>query len=463
MHSRMFAWLNWRGRIRDYRVLLAIGLPLVATGFSDVLTGIVDTALIGRYGDGTVPLAAVGIATSVFFAFVIIIIASSIGQQVMTAQAYGAKRLDKVGSILLDSLAIFGAMAVGSVLLCIFGATFIASIFSNDPEVIEQTAVYLRIRGVGILFIVIDLVLVNVYSANKETKWGLYGGIILNVVNIALSYPLIYGFGFFPELGVAGSALGGLAADFAGLLFSVWVFFFRGYYQTIWPKTLEFSKATVKKLVSLGWPTLTSVAMLHVGGFFALVTLGRLGTDELAAGRVALQFIFSAFAMIYGFQHAGQIMAGRLIGAHDWPSARRFYRRNLELGVMIYLPFMVLFLFYPNWIINLFTDQEAIFDLGETPLRIGIVMGIVITWALSSVTFIRGIGKTRWDLAVTIVTILGIFVPLTYVLTFPVGLGIIGVFIAELIFWVGRGAILQSAVLWLFLTKKEIRPIDDSL
>jgi len=451
---------NLRARGADYRVLLALSIPLVIGSFSDIATGIVDTALVGRYS--VEALAAVGVATTVFFSFVIIIVGASIGQSVMTSQNYGANRLERVGLVLQNSLLLYGGMAAAAAVACILGARFLAQIFTDDALIVQGITEYLQIRGAGIVFIVLELVFVNLFAANRETKWALYSGVFLNVVNIALSYPLIYGAGPFPELGVAGSAWGGLAADLSGFLFVLAVFLFKGYRQSVWPGRFNFSPYIMRELIKVSAPTLVSVLNLHISLLLSLEFMGRLGVDELAAGRVAQQYVFSAFALLYAFHAAGQIMAGRLVGARDWSAVSRLHRRNAELAVGVYLIPMIIFLIFPQWVLAVFTDFEQVSNIALTPLRVGILVCLLIAWALNNVTFMRGLGKTRWDLIIVLITIWLIHIPTMYLLTFPAGLGLVGIFISELIFWSSRGAFMQF-MLWRLFRRAPLQPIDKAV
>ena len=52
-----------------------------------------------------------------------------------------------------------------------------------------------------------------------DTKTPLYAILIVNVLHVAVAYPLIYGYLGMPKLGVKGAAIAIAVSEFAGALF----------------------------------------------------------------------------------------------------------------------------------------------------------------------------------------------------------------------------------------------------
>ena len=200
--------LNVRRRLRDYRLLLAIGLPLAGASVGDIATGLVDTALIGRYSVDA--LAAVGIGVTVFVAFLVLAVVLAIGQQIITAQSFGAKNYSRIGRVLLHGLVVFLPISVLMALGASLGSSWIVGIIApNASEATASAAAdYILIRCAVIPMIVVLAMMHGILAGDKQTKWIFFGLILLNAVNIGLSYPLIYGFWFIPELGCSGECLG---------------------------------------------------------------------------------------------------------------------------------------------------------------------------------------------------------------------------------------------------------------
>ena len=439
---------------RDYGTLIRIALPLTLSSLGMIATALVDTALLGRYSIAAV--ASVGIATQILFSLLIITIASAIGQAVLSAQAFGAGKPREVGGILLHSFALFGIVSFILSLALLFGGGTFVGLFSDDPEVIEGATRYLTVRGSILPLITFQYLLINIFASNKETKWALYLSLIVNGINVILSYPLIYGFWFIPELGVTGSALGGLIADIFGTLFIAFAFYRRGYWRWIRPESLRLRWSVFKTLLRVSVPTFISVSSLNIAAAVSLYAIGLLGTTTLATGRIALEQVFATFGLIYSFSEAGQIMAGRSIGAAKWKQAKRLYHRNRELLLMIFLPLMIFFFIFPEFAIRIYTNFDEIIENSANPVRIGVFITLVTTWTMNNVTFIRGVGRPKVDLISTIISNWLIHVPLIFIFSQLLGWGLEGVFWAELVFWVARGTMTQLFILRMFINPKHI-------
>ena len=439
--------LNIQRRLRDYRLLLAIGLPLAGASMGDIATGLVDTALIGRYSVDA--LAAVGIGFTVFVAFQVLAVVLALGQQIITAQCFGAKNYSRVGRVLLHGLVVFLPISVLMALGASLGSSWIVGIIA--PGASEATASaaadYILIRCAVIPMLVVLRMLYGILAGDKQTKWIFFGLILLNMVNIGLSYPLIYGFWFIPELGVVGSAWGSVIAEFVGLLFIVGVFIFKRYPQLIKPDSYRISLTEIRTLTRLSVPTIISVFSLHSANWVAVYLMGNLGTEDVATGRLVSNYLTASFALMNSFAKQAQIMAGRSLGAKKPKLIGIYHRRNTELLVAMYLVMMIFLLIYPEAFARLFTDFDDIVQGSLTSLRIVTLTGLLMAWALNNVAVVRGIGHTRWDMITNVISAWGFQIPLMWLLAFPLGLGLSGIFVGWFIFWVGRGTITQLYLL----------------
>lgn len=429
------------GVLRDYRTLLSIALPLMGGSVSGVIIGVVDTAFLGRYGEVGNTLAGAGIGIQIVLGLSIVAVASMVGQAVLSAHSFGANHPKRVGVVLWHSALLFLTIGVLLTAALNIWAHQIVGIFTDSAVVAETAVEYLRVGSFLTPILIGHILLVNVFAADKKPLYLMFSHIVLAIFNIGLSYPLIFGVGPFPELGVMGSALGSVLAEIAALAFMVVVFVWKGYHRRIRPTTFRISPRFMRSLIWLSLPTMLSVLFLHLGEFNAVRVAGLIGDSELATIRVVNIMVFSTFALMYGFAQTGQVMAGRLLGAGDWAGVKRIYRRNFELLVMSYVPLMAVYLAIPALVLSIATGEANLIGAGVTPLRIGAIGLLAVTWTLNSVVFIRGVGKTHWDLLMNGVSALAVQIPLAYVFALVFGWGLNGLYVSTFLFWLVRGII----------------------
>src|ERR1051325_127458 len=91
-----------RAWAHESRPTLALALPIMAGTVGQMLMGLADTIMVGRVG--VVPLAASAFVNAIAHLPWVFGLGLLSSLSVLTAQAYGARRLDEVGETLRHGL-----------------------------------------------------------------------------------------------------------------------------------------------------------------------------------------------------------------------------------------------------------------------------------------------------------------------------------------------------------------------
>lgn len=132
--------------LRSWKLILHVGLPSAMTQLLVPLTRGVVTRLAAAAG-GAVSVAAVAAGSRIEGFAAIVVMSYSMALVPMVGQNWGAGKKDRVKQVkgITGKLSlIYGALFL---MLALFFADILASIFSDDPIVISYTAMYLRIVG----------------------------------------------------------------------------------------------------------------------------------------------------------------------------------------------------------------------------------------------------------------------------------------------------------------------------
>lgn len=95
---------------------------------------------------------------------------------------------------------------------------FYAQISTNSQEIIDEVIVYGRIVCVFSFGLFFESIWTKVMQATGNMKIPMIAQIAGAFVNIALDPLLIFGIGFFPELGIAGAAIATVVGQIAAAL-----------------------------------------------------------------------------------------------------------------------------------------------------------------------------------------------------------------------------------------------------
>jgi MATE family multidrug resistance protein len=199
----------------------------------------------------------------------------------------------------------------------------------------------------------------------------------------------------------------------------------------------------------LGWPiALTNLS--EVGLFAASAFMvGLLGTVELASHGIALQIASATFLVHVGLSSAATIRVGAAWGRHDAEGQRRAAIAATWLSAGFVLLTVTLFLMAPGPLVGLFLDPEdpaapAVLALGSYLLALAALFQAADAGQVMALGFLRGQQDTRMPMVLAAISYWAVGLPVSLLLTFPLGLGVTGI-------WLGLVAGLSLAAVLLMI------------
>jgi len=172
------------GSLADKILLFAI--PLMASSMLQLLFNAADVIVVGRFA-GKESLAAVGSTTSLINLMVALFVGLSVGSNVVVARNLGGQRHDMVGRAVHTSVLM--ALVSGAVLAVFgfFAARQLLVWMASPVDVIDKSAVYLRIYFLGMPATMAYNFGAAILRAQGDTKRPLYFLMIAGVVNVILN------------------------------------------------------------------------------------------------------------------------------------------------------------------------------------------------------------------------------------------------------------------------------------
>lgn len=420
-----------RGSAREMSALLALGLPLIGSRLAQFAIGFTDTMMMGWYAvEG---LAALTIASSVFFVFFLVGsgLATAVSPMVAAAIAAGdirqARRVTRMG---LWVVVLYGALT----LPIMFAAEPILLAFRQDPVVARLSGEYLGLAALGLIPALITAALTNFLSALEKTRAILLVTIGSAVLNAGLNYVLIFGHFGAPELGILGAAIASATINIVGaVLLCVYALrrqpefeLFRNIHRPDWP--------AFREVFQLGWPIgLTWFA--EVGLFAgAGLLVGMVGKLELAAHGIALQITSATFMVHLGLSQAATVRAGSAWGRSDRTALRAVARSSFILSMGFVAITIAVFLLMPEPLIWPFLETDAperatLVAAATVLLACAALFQFVDAGQVMALGVLRGVQDTRVPMIIAGVSYWLIGLPAGYALAFGAGLGAPGVWL----------------------------------
>lgn len=415
------------------RAILVLGLPLIGSHIAQVALQVTYTVLMGWYG--VKELAAVVLATSVFFA--VFILGSGFAQAVMplVATALGAGDEPRVRR---DArMGLWLSVAFGLFTYPLFWwSELVLLALGQKPEVALLAQDFLRIGGLGMVPALLVMALKSYLAALEKTQVVLWATVLAAFVNAGLAYALIFGRWGAPELGVRGAAIASVTVH--GLSFVV-----LGLYAQFQPALRRFrlfqrfwraDGEALRAVFRLGWPI--GVTGLAESALFTATALmmGWVGTVELAAHGITMQAVALTFMAHLGLSNAATVRTGKADGAGDARSLRDGAKVAIAMSVVFGLAMVILFLTFAPQIISLFLDRQKpgsaeILAFGVKLLAVAALFQMADAMQVMALGLSRGIRDTRVPMIAATVSYWLIGIPVGYVLGFAMGLGGIGLWL----------------------------------
>ncbi|NVB83881.1 MAG: MATE family efflux transporter [Kofleriaceae bacterium] len=407
--------------------------PIIGLNVLNVLMLLVDSALCGRMPNSQDALEALGFAIQVIFLLMVAMLGLIVGTVALVARAYGGGDTKRLNHLLVQStmMTVIVGVVVGGI--GALAAEPILRVLGASPAVADLGADYLRPMMIGTPFFYLTLLYAGILRGVGNTRIPFLIALGTNVVNAVLNYGLILGNLGMPALGVTGSAIGTVIAQFLNMVTLVIVLrsgAIPNLKLPLAPKKID--HALAGELYRIGWPAAIDMLILNAGFMTALGILGRIDGVSVAAHGLGLRVQSVAFVPGLGIAQATSAMVGQALGGGSVDRARQVARASMILSTAIMTVLAILIVLTDDLLVQIF-DVKAGTPLESYTLEWMMILGLAMLPAgtnMALIGLLQGSGATRISLRINFWSTLAIQVPLSWLLAFPCGLGATGVWLS---------------------------------
>ena len=392
---------RWRANQR-YREVLGICLPLVMGMSAVTVMEFTDRVFLSNYSLEAISAASPASGA----AFVFLVLFGGVGSYcgVFIAQYIGAGRNHRVGMMLWQG--IYFTLGAGLILLLVaaFLSGPIFALAGHGDEIQRLETIYFRILCSGGVFYVADQTFSSFFSGRGLTRPVMIVNIIGMLINIPLDFCLIYGWAFFPELGIAGAGIATVFSS-ASIMMILIILIFRKTHEHRFKviSGRRFEPALLKRLLSFGVPGSMQLC-IDISAFVIFIMLvGRLGVEELAATNIALSISAIAFMPSYGTSQGVAVLVGQSLGRKQPDQGRHATISAIHLLLFYILLVDLLFIFSPQSVISIFipgttagTEYAPVMDKAVIIMRIMACYLFFDALYMIFAGVLKGAGDTRY-------------------------------------------------------------------
>ena len=261
------------------------------------------------------------------------------------------------------------------------------------------------------------------------SMWILVSGNLLNIVG---NYILIYGKCGFPEMGLMGAGYSTLISRIFMLTMFIMVFVFRPSYKVYRKGFMRMwvLPNRLMRVTKLGVPIALQQGLEAATFSLTAIMVGWLGSTELAAHQVVISISTISFTTYLGLGSATAIRTSFYKGAKDWAQVRKTTVAGIHLGLIVSTITCLALFIFRNDISYIFSDDPKVCSIVILLLPILMLYQYVDGAQIVLANALRGLADVKPIMWISFITNFLLAIPAGYILGFPLGLGIEGIWLA---------------------------------
>ncbi|QSE99292.1 MATE family efflux transporter [Fulvivirga lutea] len=416
-----------------------------------MMVNVADSVMVGHLG--AVPLAGASLANVIFHLLLMFGIGVSYAITPLVAAADGEGNVSKSAVYLKHAIII--NLITGLILFAIVAIAGPGLKYLDQPmEVVDMALPYLNIVTLSLVPLMIFQTFRQFAEGLSDTKMAMIIVIGSNLLNVILNYILIYGKLGFDAYGLIGA---GYASFIARIILASWMVLYVYHGKKYQPFRLGFklgnySKNIFRNMLGLGLPAGIQF-IFEVGAFgFAVIMIGWIGTEALAAHQIAINMAAISYMMASGLSAAATVRIGNQLGLKDIPTLRAAAFTLYGMVILFMGICATVFIVGRFYLPSLYIEDTAVIELAAGLLIIAGFFQISDGIQVLSLGALRGLADVKIPTAMTFIAYWVLGLPIGYLLAFHYQMGASGVWYGLLI----GLSIVAITLFWRFnhLTKK---------
>ncbi len=417
------------------RSIFKVAVPAVVEQLLIMIVGVVSLAFVGHLSNEAV--AAVGFINSLFGFIQVFFVALSTGCTVIIARLIGEGDTENAKLAIKQCVLIgFAASSVLAIILFIFAKPIISVFFSGaEKSVVNMAADYFKITLITLPLMFSNIIISGSLRGAGDTKTPMLIANVVNILNITLSYVLIYGVSIgnltIEKMGITGAAIAVCISRGVGGILSLAVVLSKSVSLSFSLKgKLKFDYQLLKRILHVGIPA-SMEQLIMQGGFLLLqIVISRMGTEASTVYQIVMSINSMCFVPIFGFGISATTMVGQCLGAKRIDLAKKAGWKTIKICLMITVFLSSLLFVFSGILIRIYTKDPVIIAIGTGAIKIFSFSQPFVSIVTVVSNALRGAGDIFYVMITSFVGIWCLRVFITFILGLQLKVGINAAWIA---------------------------------
>ena len=421
-----------RGTSADYtkiplrRAVFLLAVPMVLELVLESTFAVVDIFFVGMLGASAV--ATVGLTESYLFLLYSVAMGLAMAVTAVVARRIGEHKPDEAAITAVQAIVVALVVSVPFAVVGIVYARELLALMGGDAWTLEHGVGYMRWMLGGNAVIMLLFVINAIFRGAGDAAVAMRVLWVANGLNIVLDPMLIFGFGPIPAMGVEGAAIATNIGRGAGVLMQLWILCRGGRHIRIAASQLVLRGSVMFNIVRTSLGGIGQMIVATTSWIFLLRILASLGSEAVAGATIGIRIMMFTLMPAWGMSNAAATLVGQNLGAQQPDRASAAVWQIGWYNMAFTLAVSVLFFFFHDRIVALFSDDARVIAIGGEWLRILSYSYFVYGWWMVSIQAYNGAGDTMTPTWINVVFFWMIQIPLSWLLAIHLGWQHSGVF-----------------------------------
>ncbi len=394
------------------RLIISMAFPMVISMLVNSLYNIVDSFFVAKISEEAMTALSLVYPAQNF----INAVAIGFGVGINAAIAYNLGAGDKIKANM--------AASQGMALSIIHGVLLTVGCVAVIPAFLKMFTASENIIDLGIRYCIVAFAftIINVAAISFEKIFQAVGRMKVTmlslmcgcIANIILDPVLIFGLGFFPEMGIEGAALATGIGQTLSLIIYLAVYIISPISVKIKTRYMKPERTMIFKLYSVGIPATLNLALPS----FLISSLNAILAAYSQVYILVLGIYYKLQTFLYlpanGIIQGMRPIIGFNYGAGEDKRVKQIYYIVLFMCGAIMLLGTIICLLVPGRLIGMFTENRETIEAGTKALRIISAGFIVSAISVTSCGALEGLGKGAPSLMISLCRYVIVIIPAAF-------------------------------------------------
>ncbi len=413
--------------------IIMFALPLLAGNLFQQLYNMVDTLVIGHFGESG-EYAAVGSIAPIINILIGTFMGLSSGAGVVISQYYGAKKEDRVHDSVHTSIAMTLVLGIAFTIIGILMTPFLLELMLENEDgsdgVFHYAKIYLTIYFSGVMGLMVYNMCAGIMRAVGDSSRPFYFLVISSIVNIVLDLLFVATF----KMGVVGVALATIIAQWISAILAFITLIREKNCVKIILRDIRIDIKLLGKIIKVGIPAALQMALTSFSNMFVQsYVAGANGTQVVNLGAWTSYSKIDAFLFLptQSIALSATTFVAQNLGISDVKRAKKGVKISVGLSMCATTFCIIIITIFAPFFASLFkNDDKNIVELATVLLRY--ISPFYICTCVNQIfsAVMRGAGNSRAPMIIMLSSFVGLrqiylFIMSNYISNdlLPIGMG----------------------------------------